>query len=61
MDDETLIRSAGLRALAWWLDTGECFFCAVDEGPPGHEEHCEFHGLTREQGIAIYTKAGGPR
>lgn len=46
---------AGSRAAQYFLDMGTCFFCAVDyaEGQELHQDHCTFHGMTREQVQAV--------
>jgi hypothetical protein len=49
MRPEELILEAGKRAAWWYLDTGDCLFCDVDEAPAGlsHEEHCTFSGISK--------------
>lgn len=50
MGPEATMVEAGKRAAWWYLDTGDCFFCSVDEAPLGHEhqEHCTFFGIFKE-------------
>lgn len=35
-----LCQAAGQRAIDWYLDTGDCFFCLAHEDGR-HETHCE--------------------
>jgi hypothetical protein len=38
-----VIERAGEAAWNWWIDTGECLFCCVDNAQPAqHEEFCPF-------------------
>jgi hypothetical protein len=38
-----VIQAAGERAIDWYEDTDECFFCVVREGL--HEDHCDLGTL----------------
>ena len=51
-----VLAEAGQRAAQWYIDTGECLFCAVeclfcavDSAPEGqeHERHCTFYGVRK--------------
>jgi len=40
--------AAGRRAIDYYVDTGECLFCASEDHGGQHEDHCEFFGMSRE-------------
>ena len=42
--------AAGYRALRWWLDTGDCFFCRYEGA---HEDHCTFHPFNGMPGESV--------
>lgn len=47
-----LMLTAGMRAVQYAVDTGECVFCTT--GPNGaHQEHCDFHGRTRDDLVGM--------
>jgi hypothetical protein len=47
-----LMLKAGMRAVQYAVDTGECVFCTT--GPnDAHEDHCDFHGHTREDLVGM--------
>jgi hypothetical protein len=45
---QEVLFAAGQRAAQWYIDTGDCLFCAVDSAPKGHthERHCTFYGIS---------------
>ena len=48
-----LMLKAGMRAVQYVVDTSECVFCNTT-GPNGvHEEHCDFHGRTRDDLVGM--------
>jgi hypothetical protein len=56
---DILFRKVGIRALVYYLDTGDCVFCNVEcaSNDDLHEDHCAFYGASREELIAICTEA----
>jgi len=51
MKKEKLLETAGIRAIDWYLDTGDCFFCDVDAAPKGehHQRHCTFSRMSDDE------------
>jgi hypothetical protein len=45
---EVMVRDAGIRALHWWLDMGDCLFCTLDNNDGLHEDFCPLFGLDEE-------------
>jgi hypothetical protein len=46
-----IVREAGIRAIDYFDDTGDCLFCQVDE-KCRHEEHCtlgKLYGFIQEE------------
>jgi hypothetical protein len=42
------LKMAGTHAWEYFVDTGECLFCTLDENEGQHENFCPFFGLGRD-------------
>lgn len=45
VEEHGRLQKAGRLAWQYFLDTGECLFCAWDDNGCVHDEHCPFHGV----------------
>lgn len=44
-EEQARLQSAGRAAWEYFLEVGECLFCAWDDNGCTHDEYCPFYGV----------------